>query len=143
MLKLFILILVFSSSVVFADDKAPAPFEDSDIERVLKDGKVQKFDGNRYKIVPRKKNDDSKPKVKTKIVKVTKKVVRLREPPKNSVSAFTGYGPSGLDREGTTVRTERDIVFGIGYDRRINTGSSLRVIGISNGTIMGGVGFDF
>jgi hypothetical protein len=38
-----------------AAEKAPKPFNDSNIERKLKDGSTQKFDGNKYKIVPRVK----------------------------------------------------------------------------------------
>ena len=57
-----------------SSDKAPAPFTDSDIKRTLKDGKVQKFDGNKYMIVRRGK---SKPAKKQVVVK-EKEVVKPR-----------------------------------------------------------------
>lgn len=142
-MRLFI-ILFFIPLVSIAEDRAPEPFTDSTINRTLEDGTVQKFDGNKYKIVRRKRTNERKKRTeKIKVIRTTQKIVRIKPTPNNNVSLFTGYGPLGLERSGSSVGFKRGVTFGVGYDRKLNYNSSLRIIGISNGTIMGGVGFGF
>lgn len=73
---------------------------------------------------------------KVKVIRTTKKIIRIKPTPENSISLFTGYGPSG-------TKAKKDVIFGVGYDKRINNNSNLRIIGISNGTVMGGIGMGF
>lgn len=127
-----ILCMIFVTSV-FADDKAPAPFTDSGIKRKLKDGRVQKFDGNKYKIVRR--GVKSKPKVVVKEKRVYKK---------NTVKGFLGYGPNDLDRVNSNrVDLEFSPFVGVGYQRHLNGEFSIEVIGTTNESLMLGGGFSF
>lgn len=133
MKNLVIILSMVFSMIVFADDKAPAPFTDSGIKRKLKDGRVQKFDGNKYKIVRR--GVKSKPKVVIKERRVYKK---------NTVKGFLGYGPNDLERANSTrVELERSPFVGVGYQRHLNEEFSIEVIGTSNESLMLGGGFSF
>ena len=112
--------------------KAPEPFQDSGIKRQLKDGKVQKFDGNKYKIVRR--GVKTKPKVVTKKAKVKK----------NRVSLLAGVSPTGhLDRSGNKVSTERSLSVGLQYQRLVTDKFNVGIQVQTNESVLGSVGFDF
>lgn len=118
---------------VFAQDNVPESFKDSGIKRKLKNGIVQKFDGNKYKIVPRK----TKPR-KPKIVVEEKKVYK-----KNAVKLFLGYGPNELERNGNTVELDRNPFVGVGYQRMLNEEISVEVQVHTNESAIIGGGFHF
>lgn len=128
--------LLITYSYVNAEEKAPKPFTNSNIERKLENGKLQKFDGNKYMIV--KRGTKTKPKVK---VVVKEKLVQK----KNAVKLFIGHGPENdITRESQNrVSLERDAFLGIGYQRMLNEEFSLEVIGTTNESLMIGGGFHF
>lgn len=90
---------------------APAPFKDSAIERKLKNGKIQEFDGDKYMIVRRRKyKKEPKP---APIVKNYK-----GESHRNRVSILAGESPSGnLNCNSTSCSTEREAHLGLQYMR--------------------------
>lgn len=131
---LILMIMVFILGNLRAEEKAPAPFQNSDIKRTLEDGKVQKFDGDRYMIVKRKKN-----KTKPKVIIREKTVYK-----KNTVKGFVGYGPADLNRRSSnTVDLDRQPFLGVGYQRHLNEEISVEVIGTTNESLMIGGGFSF
>ena len=142
-LALLIFPLMFATSPVdrqIAGNKdAPKVLKDSQIERKLKNGKVQKFNGNDYKIVRR--GSEPKPKRITKII--TKKIYVKQPQRKNSVMLYGGYGPTGLEQEGNRVRLTGGAVLGLNYSRKLNVNTRLGVMIMTNKSILGGVGFDF
>ena len=108
-MRVLLFCLLFSFSAVAQD---AGVFKDSDIERTLKDGSIQKFDGDKYMIVPRVKK-----KKKKKVVKTTK-VVEKQKVYRNRLSFLGGYGSLGnLKVSGTEARTENGVVLGIQYMR--------------------------
>lgn len=117
-----------------AEDKAPKPFNDSEIKRSLKDGKVQEFDGNKYMIVRRGS--------KTKVAPIIKEVPRDYK--KHSVKVFLGYGPNDLEvNNNRRVDLDKDPLLGIGYGYKFTESISVELQGISNETGMVGLGFHF
>src|SRR5882672_3381683 len=105
MKTLTIVLFLLATLVVFAEEKAPAPFQDSAIERTMKDGTVQKFDGDQFMIVPRTKKKSVPKVVPTPppvlvqpIPEDNVETVRVitQEPKKNAVILHGGYGPDGL-----------------------------------------------
>jgi hypothetical protein len=158
--------MLLSSSMVFAADKAPAPFQNSKIERKLDNGKVQEFDGNEYEIVKRHKPHKkvaAKPKptpveqgssckvlepvVKEKIIVKTVEVLKIVEPKKNDISLLVGYGPVGLQQDNgagvDAVNFKRDIVGGLQYQRLIQHDLRLQISVLTNKSLIGGIGLDF
>lgn len=127
-----------------AAEKAPEPFQNSSIERKLENGKVQKFDGNQYMIVPRQKAK-VKPVAKTSPAPAPKTIVKKVPHPKNRVTIYGGMGPDDIELNtgGDSARLEREAQLGIGYSRRITERVHVDVIIISNETYMGGVGVNF
>lgn len=126
--------------IVMQDDRIPAhgpdsPFRDSDIERTLKDGTKQKFDGDDYKIVPRHQ--------KKKVVK--KKPKKDDCGCKNRASLLVGHGALGnLRANGNRVETENGAVFGAQLMRDYREdGYHLLIQVQSNETVSIGAGFDF
>ena len=119
-----------------ASEKAPAPFQDSDIKRKLKDGSVQQFDGNKYMIV---KRGAKSPKVAPVVVNETKIIKH-----KNRVSLLAGRAPDGdLSVSGRTVYTEPEFTVGLQYQRvlteRFNVGIQVQ----TNESVFGSIGLDF
>ena len=127
----FILILIFVMSA--KAEEAPAPFQNSGIERKLENGKVQKFDGNKYKIVRRN--------AKRKAPKVIVKEKRVYK--KNAVKLYLGYGPNDLNRNNNTVELDSDPFLGIGYQRMLNEDFSIEAIGTTNESLIIGGGYHF
>lgn len=117
-----------------ASKVAPAPFQNSDIERTLENGKVQKFDGNKYKIVPRGKKGKRAPAI---------------VPHKYRVSLLAGRGPLGnIREEETDVHTDQDFILGLqgmadisGVESDISTHVLLQVQTNKSALIGIGVGF--
>lgn len=149
MKNLWILMMLLPLSTFAQQKKAPAPFQNSDITRKLEDGTLQKFDGDEYKIVKRNQKP-VKPKVKVikERVEVTKTVVKIKPPKKNRITLYGGVGPNELDgrrlNDSTTrVELDNEAVFGVGYSRRLNDTLSLEVMGLTNETVLGGVGLEF
>jgi len=107
-------------------EKTPEVFKKSDVTRVLNDGTVQKFDGNKYKIVPRTqkrrfcKTCGPKPVVVERVVKET--VIKRK---RNNLQLFLGNGPSDSLRVTNTgqntarVTSGDENLIGIGYSREI------------------------
>lgn len=122
-------------------NEAPKPFKDSDIQRKLKNGKTQKFDGDKYMIVRRRKY--------TKKKEVKKAPVKA-ESHRNRVSVLAGQSPSGnLDCNTTRCRTEREMHLGLQYMRDFNdsTEDGLSVHGLiqvqTNESVYLGIGVGF
>lgn len=144
-MKWYIVIALLMLNVANSQEKAPAPFEDSSIERVLKDGKTQKFDGNEYMVVkrgvvkktPEKETTPVKPE---KIVIVKEKKIYK----KNAIKGYLGYGPSDLKaRNRNTVDLQREPFIGIGYERMVNEKIGVEAIGTTNESLMIGLGYHF
>lgn len=136
-MKLRTLLLGFIAVLILvqlakAEDKAPAPFQNSDIKRTLEDGKVQKFDGDKYMIVRRGKKKT--PKVIVKEKKVYKK---------NAVKLYLGYGPNDLDKGNNRADLDSDPFIGVGYQRMLNEDFSIEAIGTTNESLMIGGGYHF
>lgn len=143
--KLFLHILIITFGTVFttwafAEDKAPAPFTDSHIERKLEDGKIQKFDGNKYKIVRR---GVKKKKPAPKVVTVTKTIVKKAPVKKNRVRLMVGYGPNELRSSPNRADLDYDPVMAVGYSRQLDDTFSFEATAISSETYMLGVGVGF
>jgi len=121
-----------------SEEKAPKPFEDSDIKRELKDGKVQKFDGNKYMIVRR---GAKKKKPVTKTITVVKKQPRK----KNRLTLYVGSDPNDLETNSTNdkVILDKDGLWGVGYTRNLNETIHLDAVILTNETVMGGIGVSF
>jgi hypothetical protein len=130
-------LLTFLISVLgFAQDKTPESFVDSNIERKLKDGTVQKFDGNSYKIVKRgEKKKKTEPSVVLKENTIHKK---------NAIKLFVGHGPGDIERRSNTrVDLENKAFFGLGYQRMLNENFSVEINGNTNESYSIGGGFHF
>lgn len=125
--------------------KAPTPFEDSNIKRKLKDGTIQEFDGNKYKIVRRKTGPQPQHKPTPAPAPAPKIIVKTKPSPKNRLTLYGGYGPNDLEinETATKVRLDKDGLFGIGYSRKIGETLSLDAVILSNETFMGGLGVNF
>lgn len=129
-------VLIAVSLNVAMAEETPSKFKDSDIKRKLKDGKVQTFDGNKYKIVPRG--------VKSKPIVVTKTIVKKAKIKKNRVSLLAGASPSGkLERDGNEVSTESNLNIGLQYQRLINDNVSIGIQVQTNESVLGSIGLDF
>jgi hypothetical protein len=141
MKKLITLMFLFST-LVMAED-LPKVFEDSNIERKLNDGTVQKFDGDKYKIVRR--GFKAKPQ-KTKIVEKTR-IVEKTVYKKNEVRLLGGSGPKGIEVNsapgGVTVDEERGLILGLGYSRMLSHDFSLGADVFNNETVLLELGFHF
>ena len=117
-------------------EKAPGDFEDSSIDRKLKNGKTQKFDGNEYMIVRRnsgKKKAAASPK---------------HSDQDNRVSVLFGKGPYGnLRDDGSNIQTDSGKLFGLQYMRTVDRGEDydfhLLIQVQSNKTVSGGFGVGF
>jgi len=135
-------VLVPDNITPFEGASAPAPFTDSDISRKLKDGTSQKFDGNKYMIVPRVKE---KKKVVTERVEITRTIVKTKSIRKNRITLYGGHGPNDLETNetNTKVKLDKDGLFGLGYSRQITDRVNLDVVGLSNETGMVGIGLNF
>ena len=107
-------------------------FKNSKIERRLKNGEVQSFDGNKYKIVLIKRSP-RQPKTITKII--TKRIYTRKPERLNSVSLHLGADLWGSESFGG--------VGGFSYSRRILEDIRVTGTGLSNGVFLGGIGFDF
>jgi len=124
-------------------EATPNIFVDSRVTRKLKDGTIQKFDGNKYKIVPRtqkrkkytpdsdlrnrviirtQKRKKYTPKVVTVIERRTKTVIKRK---RNKLQLFLGNGPSDSLSSRRTgplsaqVQSEDENLLGVGYSREI------------------------
>jgi hypothetical protein len=75
-------------------------------------------------------------------VKVTQTVIK-KENKKNRISGLVGSGPTKLSIAGSEARLERGIVYGLQYQRMLDSDLSVGVQVQSNGTISGSVSFDF
>jgi len=133
-LKLLMILLVPTLSIA----KAPTPFQDSQIKRTLEDGTKQSFDGNKYKIVPR--NGKRRP---IKIIKVTKKIYYKVPEKRKNISIHAGYAPVGLDKNGNSARFVREAVIGLSYSQKFGRNLRFQVMGLTNKSIIGGLGIDF
>lgn len=122
------------SRVVASEEVAPKPFDNSEIERTLKDGKIQKFDGDKYMIVRRGQKRKPCPKCEKPEVR------------KNRISILAGRGPSGdLNRDGRGIYTEHEPIVGLSYQRlgvmydRLSVGIQIQ----TNETVLGSAGWEF
>ena len=104
-------------------EATPKVFVDSGVTRKLKDGTVQKFDGDKYKIVRRtQKRKKCAPKVVTVIERRTKTVIKRK---RNKLQLFLGNGPSDSLSSRRTgplsaqVQSEDENLLGVGYSREI------------------------
>lgn len=139
---MMLILMIFVALPSLAEEKAPAPFEDSSIQRTLKNGKIQKFDGDQYMIVKRGKK--AKPPVPVVVTKtVTKKIYLKRKAKKNSLMLHIGYAPDGLEVHGRTVEEDRRPVLGLSYSRDINDRFRLQGQILTNSSIIGGIGFNY
>ena len=75
-------------------------------------------------------------------VEVTKTVVK-KQNKKTRISGLIGSGPTKLSIDSTEARLERGLVYGLQYQRLIDSSLSVGIQVQSNGTINGSVGFDF
>lgn len=128
---------------------APDVFKNSNIKRRLKNGKIQEFDGDSYKIVPRKQlRKICKPKIKTK--EVVKVVERVKET-KNNLSLLVGNGPSDSLKyayssvNSVNAKSGDENFLGIGYTRdvlRLSESTRLSIGGfyLTNETIGASLG---
>lgn len=102
-------------------EATPKVFQDSGVTRKLKDGTVQKFDGDKYKIVPRTQKR-TKCKSNTVYVKETRTIIKRK---RNRLQLFLGNGPSDslLTRKtgplSVQVQSEDENLLGLGYSREI------------------------
>ena len=133
-------ILLVAKIATAEDKKAPAPFQNSDIKRTLEDGTIQKFDGDEYMVVKRGKKRKPLPPV---IITQTKKIYLKRAKRKNNLMLHAGYAPIGLSVHRYTVRAQRDVVLGLGYSRDFNDAFRGQVQILTNGSIIGGIGFNY
>ena len=127
--------LVIMMSMFLMISVSAADFGGSKIERQLKNGKLQKFDGNKYMIVRK----GSKRKVKTFTRYVVRKIKR------NHFSLLAGRGPLGnLKISDLRVKTEQGAVLGLQYMRFGRSGGkSFSIQALTNKTLMLGVGVGF
>lgn len=121
-LTFFLIIFIVSP----LEAKVPKQFKGSKVYRKLKNGKLQKFDGNKYMIVKRGVKRPSR---------------------KNKIKAYLGYGAHGYDvtlaEKNTVVRDDFKPLIGVGYERRLSPEYSVEVIGTTNETLLLGVGYSF
>lgn len=134
-MALLVTIFILVVKIVQAEETAPKPFQNSDIERTLENGKVQKFDGDKFKIVPRVK----------KVVKKTKAKPKKKAKAKNRTSILVGHGALGnLRANGNRVETENGAVIGLQYMRDFTEDDYHLLIQVqTNYTVSVGVGLDF
>lgn len=135
-------------------EKTPEAFKDSDIVRETKDGKKIKFDGNKYKIVPRtqKKTVKVKSKKRFRPVLIRDRDVVRNVTHKNRVSLMATYGPTGnLDCNQNSnlvsCNTDNELNLGIQLMRDLKTRDNYSVHGLiqgqTNKTIGIGLGVGF
>jgi len=150
-MKTIILFLLMSSYQLNAQVlKAPAPLTDSNIERKLESGVVQKFDGNEYMIVKRHAKPRP-PKIvavcvpETHIVKETVESVRYIEPKKNSLLLVGGVAPDAIAVDTPhSVSLKHEPVIGGEYQRVLpwwDLRGQIEVL--SNSSFLGAIGWDF
>ena len=153
-MKLVLMLTMLIGLNAYAEQKAPAPFTDSQIKRTLKDGTVQTFDGDEFVIVPRKPKKKvtpvapKAPEVKTVEVIKTVEVVREIPPKKNRVSLLAGAGPvEGLNRytapNTVTVESRVGAIFGLQYQRLLTDKISVGAQVQTNSALLLDVGLDF
>lgn len=99
---------------------------------------MQSFDGNKYKIVPRNGKARS-----PKVIKVTKKVYYKVPERKKNISIHAGYAPVGLEKRSNSVRLEREVVVGLSYSQKFGRNLRFQVMGLTNKSLIGGLGIDF
>ena len=143
-----------SCKVSTVKESTPEVFKKSDVTRKLKDGTVQRFDGDKYKIVPRTQKrkvcKECVPSVKiVNTIEEKKVIVRKR----NHLQLYLGNGPSddlNTNRQGNTfsASSEDENLIGIGYSRDIidlDEDLSLSIGGFyfSNETIGASVGLSW
>lgn len=130
-------------------EPTPDYFKDSNIKRRLKDGSIQKFDGDKYKIVPRA-HTHKKPAPRPVCCQF--KPLPAKKQFRNRVNLIVGYGARGTlmeTREPGYVgyRTENGGVAGLQYLRDVSVREDYAwTIGVQAQTnrtfsVMGGVGF--
>lgn len=135
MKNLLVVVSFLISSSLLA--KAPKPFDDSSIKRKLKNGSIQSFDGNRYKIVPRTSKSSKKLNKS-----VSKPISKVR---KNRISLLVGSAPKAkiYTPAVDTAKVESKLAIGLQYQRLITEKVSLGVQIQSNESAFGSVGLDF
>lgn len=138
MKKLFAIILVAISSPVFAVThhiNMPPWLDGATITVTLKNGTQYHFSSNQYAVVPRDQTT-ADPEVPTK-------PKQLENP--NSIRVYGGYGPSGLvvtnhHGSGITIKQGYDVVYGLGYGRKLTSVLSLdSVMLINRDGVQGGM----
>jgi len=125
---------------------APAELKDAQITIRLKNGQVQRYSGNDYKIVERhlrrKVPPAAPPKVIEKEVLVAKPVFL-----KNRITALIGPGFDGLkfikEADSMDIGRREAIIFGVSYTRQLNLRWSVSAEGFSNRTYLFGGGVSF
>ena len=106
--------------------EVPKKFKNSHIQRMLDSGDMQIFDGDEYMIVKRKKK---KSKVITRTI--TKKIYLRRGVRRNNLSIQPGLEP-GFDP-----------VLGVSYSRDLNEAIRIQGTILTNGTFLGGFGYNY
>lgn len=130
-------------------ESTPKVFKKSSIKRKLADGTIQEFNGDNYKIVPRKqvRTKCAKP-APVVIVKEIKKIKRQR----NHLQLYVGNGPSdslstSFYGNSASVTSEDENLLGISYSRDIidfkNSSLSLGGFYFSNETVGASVGLSW
>ncbi len=124
----------------------PLPYmRDGVITVTLKDGKVYTFSLNEYKIVRR---GTSAPAIVKEVPVVTILQAVAVEESKTRFTLHGGYGPNGLKPRMLApgvveVTTTRGFLFGGTYSHKFTRELSWSFTGLSNGTGLLGVGYDF
>jgi len=113
-----------SCKVSTSTEETPKQFKDSGVTRVLKDGSVQKFDGDKFKIVPRTQKRKVCPPTVVVQERIVKEEVIKIERKRNHLQLYVGNGPSdslSTSRNGNTitVQSEDENLLGLGYSRDI------------------------
>lgn len=134
------IILMLISSVVSANEFAPASLKDSVITVTLKNGKKYTMSGNKYEVALRAPKGVEWDKRTTYVFN--------RYSHKNSVRLLGGVGPSGalstiVNSNSATVSTEQGFIYGVSYTRQLSKDFSVEAVGLSNATGLLGVGVSF
>lgn len=122
-------------------EKTPEQYKKSSIKRKMKDGTVQEFNGDDFKIVPRTQTR-SKIKTRTIVVRPTHKSRR------HNISLHLGYSPNDhMTRDGNEISHEQKLHFGASYMYDLiefeESAMSLGVMVLTNETAMGSIGLSF
>jgi hypothetical protein len=125
-------------------EETPKVYKDSNIRRKLKDGKIQEFDGDKFKIVPR-----SQTRYKKVVEKKMVKPVIIKKSKKNNITLLAGHAPdAGLRKNGNKVSHDHGTVLGLQYTRdvlELNKNVDLSLTGQvqTNESFFGGIGLSF